>query len=161
MRPAAAALLFLAAGLPAAGPLLVVQSPGTLISFGNIDVYGSSVPVTVTLKNDSTAGAPLNITSITKTGQDAAQFVVVDATPYSNVAPGSSVTFSVTFTPKFYGPAACDLSIASDDPASPTTIQLTGTGLAGASPGGAGCGLLGLEVALLLGLRRARYWLKR
>lgn len=143
---------------------LVVDSPATPNNFVDQPLGTASTPVTVTVRNDVQPNvAPLNIGSIVKAGTDPTEFTVVDAAPYTNIASGSTVTFSVAFTPTRIGPATCTLQINSDDPGSPTLFVVTGNALPAPAPapsgggGGGGCGLSGLEaglVFLLLALRR-------
>src|SRR5207245_842106 len=73
----------------------------TSSAFGEQRVGTSSAAQTVTLTNSG--GAPLNLTSITVTGAQAADFAFAAGntcpTGAGSVAPGASCTISVSFTP--------------------------------------------------------------
>ena len=71
---------------------------------------------------------PLTINSITASGP----FSVSPAT--AQVQPGSQLTASVTFMPTGPGVATGTLTILSNDPHSPATVALTGTGQGLAAP---------------------------
>ncbi len=108
---------------PITGPSLSV-SPGT-IAFGGVDVGQTSSARTVTLTNNGTAD--VTITSITSTG---AAFTVNQSGTDLTLAPDESTTLTVTFSPTASGPATGTITIVSNSPNSPNTVNLTGTGLA-------------------------------
>jgi uncharacterized repeat protein (TIGR01451 family) len=100
--------------------------PGALVSpasldFGTEIVGTTSSAKTVTLTNNGTA--TLTLGSIAISG-DFDQINTCSAT----IAPGASCTFSVTFTPSAAGNRAGVLTINSDAPDAPHTVDLTGVG---------------------------------
>src|SRR3989442_8284503 len=111
------------------------RSPATLSAtsstFGNQRVGTSSAAQTVTLTNSG--GAPLNLTSITITGAQAADFDFAarntSPTRASSVAPGASCTISISFTPAATGARAATVNITDDAADSPQSVPLTGTGV--------------------------------
>src|SRR5437879_2413771 len=104
----------------------------TSSAFGEQRVGTTSPAQSVTLTNNG--GAPLNLTSITITGAQAADFgITADntcPTGAGSVAPGASCTISVSFTPLATGIRNATLNIVDDASGSPHTITLTGTGIA-------------------------------
>jgi hypothetical protein len=98
----------------------VTLSP-TSLNFPTQLVFTTSRPQTVTVTNSG--GGILNVTSITATG------------PFSQtntcntpLAPGSSCTITVAFSPTTKGILSGDVSITDNAPGSPQTVKLTGTG---------------------------------
>src|SRR2546422_665480 len=110
---------------PPTAPLSATSS-----AFGEQRVGTASPAQNVTLTNNG--GAPLNLTSITITGAQAADFgITADntcPTGAGSVAPGASCTISVSFTPLATGIRNATLNIVDDASGSPHTITLTGTG---------------------------------
>lgn len=75
---------------------------------------GPSAPQQVTITNDGTA--PLNISSISITGANAADFDITSpATMPSSLAPGQSVVVEVVFDPDTGGTKTASLTVVSDD----------------------------------------------
>src|SRR2546428_781114 len=103
----------------------------TSSAFGNQRVGTTSAAQNVTLTNNG--GAPLNLTSITITGAQAADFAFAagNTCPIgtSSVAPGASCTISVSFTPAGPGVRAAAVNITDDAAGSPHSVSLTGTGV--------------------------------
>jgi IPT/TIG domain-containing protein/ASPM-SPD-2-Hydin domain-containing protein len=85
---------------------------------------------TITISNTSPAGAQsLNITSVTPGGTNGTDFSVVP-TSASNIAPGSSQVFTVSFTPGAAGARSGTITFATNDPAHSTiVVPVCGTGL--------------------------------
>src|SRR3989442_1664013 len=85
----------------------------------------------VTLTNND--AAPLNLTSITITGAQAADFAFAAGntcpTGAGSVAPGASCTISISFTPAATGARAATVTITDDAPGSPHSVLLAGTGI--------------------------------
>src|SRR2546428_276524 len=83
-----------------------------------------------TLTNNG--GAPLNLTSITITGAQAADFAFAAGntcpTGAGSVAPGASCTISVSFTPAATGVRAATVNITDNAAGSPQRVSLSGTG---------------------------------
>jgi hypothetical protein len=96
----------------------------TSLNFGNQRVGTSSATRSVTLNN--TGNATLNISSVTVSPQYSVSGLVAPAT----VSAGGSLTFTVRFSPTTMGAATGSVTIVSDAPTSPSTVSLTGTGIA-------------------------------
>ncbi len=94
------------------------------VAFGNQRV-GTSRTQTVTLTNRGTS--TITISSITSTGSAAYSFTG-PALPLA-LAPNGTTTLDVTFAPTTRGSASGSISVVSDDPSSPTTLILSGTGV--------------------------------
>ena len=108
-------------------------SPGTK-DFGSITTNSSSSVQTFTLSNSGSAN--LLVSAMAVTGSDSGMFTLTSgdgtagscgATP--TIAPAGSCTVTATFTPTSVGAKAATLRIASNDPATPKDIALTGTGM--------------------------------
>src|SRR5437899_2878930 len=104
----------------------------TSSAFGEQRVGTTSPAQNVTLTNNG--GAPLNLTSITITGAQAADFAFAAGntcpTGAGSVAPGASCTISVSFTPLAPGARAAAVNITNDAVGSPQSVSLAGTGIA-------------------------------
>ncbi|QHN04823.1 choice-of-anchor D domain-containing protein [Granulicella sp. WH15] len=104
-------------------------APSFSLSSGELNFYtlvGSTSPAqTVTLTNTSTG--ILNIASITLTGANAADYILVNACP-ATLAASAHCTYSVTFKPSSIGTRTATLSIISNASSAPFTIPLTGVG---------------------------------
>ena len=101
----------------------------TSLAFGSLST-GQSSTLGVTLNNTGTA--PLTVSALTISG---AGFSLI-AAPQTRftIAVGSGQTISVQFAPTGAGPANGSLSIVSNDPASPATVSLSGTGTSSGTP---------------------------
>lgn len=99
----------------------LTASPMTL-SFGGVDVgAGSSKNITLT----NSGGTSITVSGITPTGSGVTTSgISLPAT----LATGASTTFTVQFAPAAAGNVSGTISIASNAPASPITVQVTGTG---------------------------------
>jgi hypothetical protein len=106
---------------PAPAPAIQV-SP---ISFGN-DVVGTNVSQALIIKNTGTA--TLTITQVTETGS--AFFTVSGFLLPVSVNAGQQTTITVAFLPTAVGPVTGNISIVSNAPSSPTSVSLTGAGVA-------------------------------
>jgi hypothetical protein len=106
---------------PIPGPNLFV-SPSS-VSYGRVPTDSTSEAATVTLTNIGTAA--VTISSITGSG---APFAVNTAGTDFTLDPGQSTTFTVTFSPTENGPATGTVSVVSNAPGSPLTINLSGVG---------------------------------
>jgi hypothetical protein len=97
------------------------------VSFGTVRVGRQSKPTTVTITN--TGAGSLHITSFTLQGNDTGDFLVGSTTcANATLAVAASCTVQVAFKPIATGSRSASLSIASDDPASPATVSLLGSG---------------------------------
>ena len=93
-------------------------------NFGSI-VSGLNSTKLFTVTNTGSASLTISQVSISATG-----YSVNGLTVPSTVAPGSSVSFSAVFAPTTTGSLSGTVSIASNAPNSPTTVALSGTGVA-------------------------------
>jgi hypothetical protein len=107
---------------PAPAPGIQV-SPAS-INFGNT-VVGSSLSQVLIITNTGTSTL-----SISQVGQSGAAFTVSGFSLPLNVNPGQQTTISVAFLPTAIGPASGNLSILSNAAGSPTSVGLSGTGIA-------------------------------
>ena len=96
----------------------------SIVSFGTVTV-GQTSSQTITLNNPGTAN--LNITQIAGPGTG---FGLNGLTLPLTLAPGKSTAFTVSFTPTSGTNSAGGLTLVSNAPTSPTTIPLSGNGLA-------------------------------
>ena len=94
------------------------------VSFGNVTL-GLTNTQTMTLSNPGSA--TLNVSQATVTG---AGFALSGLTLPLAIAPGQSSAFTVSFTPATASSATGSLSLVSNAPSSPTSIALSGTGVA-------------------------------
>jgi hypothetical protein len=94
------------------------------VSFGTVTV-GQTNSQTITLSNPGTAN--LNITQSAGPG---AGFGLTGLVLPLTLAPGKSTTFTMSFTPTSGTSSSSTLTLVSNAPNSPTTIPLSGTGLA-------------------------------
>src|SRR3989441_899360 len=103
----------------------------TSSAFGNQRVGTTSAAQNLTLTNNG--GTPLNLTSITITGAQAADFAFAAGntcpTGAGSVAPGASCTISISFTPAAIGARTATVTITDDAPGSPQSVSLAGTGI--------------------------------
>jgi hypothetical protein len=106
----------------AAAPAIQVSSSS--INFGNA-VVGSSLSQALIITNTGTA--TLTITQITESG---AAFRVSGYSLPLNVGAGQQSTINVAFMPASAGLASGNISILSNAPTSPTSVSLSGTGIA-------------------------------
>src|SRR5207245_2674908 len=104
----------------------------TSSAFGNQRVGTTSAAQNLTLTNNG--GTPLNLTSITITGAQAADFAFAAGntcpTGAGSVAPGASCTISISFSPAATGARTATVTITDDAPGSPQSVSLAGTGIA-------------------------------
>lgn len=107
---------------------------------------GSPQPVTVTNSSSGPYAGALTISSVTKTGANAADFVIsADSCTGTNAAPGATCTLQVAFKPLQAptcgangGTRSATLSVTDNAPGSPHSIPLSGTATSfcvGTAPG--------------------------
>jgi hypothetical protein len=106
------------------GTPAVTLSP-TSLTFPAQVVGTTSAPQVVTLTN--TGNGMLDITSLSLTGTDSAEFSQTN-TCGASVAAGGNCTVSVTFKPQHANAGNAALSISDNAPGSPQTVALTGIG---------------------------------
>src|SRR5947209_9607683 len=118
--------------LSGTGTVPAVTLSATSLAYGNQRVGTTSVGQNVTLTNND--AAPLNLTSITITGAQAADFAFAAGntcpTGAGSVAPGTSCTIGVSFTPAAPGARAAAVNITDDAAGGPQSVSLAGTGIA-------------------------------
>lgn len=101
----------------------------TALTFGSQAVGGTTTSQTVTLSNTGTG--PLSVTSASLVGTNQADFIrVSDACTGASVAPGSSCTVSVAFSPTARGARSATLRFTDNAAGSPRAVSLSGTGVA-------------------------------
>jgi hypothetical protein len=105
-------------------PAPAIQVNPTSINFGN-GVVGISLSQALIIKNTGTA--TLTITQVTATGS---AFSVSGFSLPLNVNAGQQTTITVAFLPTVIGSASGNISIVSNAPTSPTSVGLSGTGIA-------------------------------
>jgi hypothetical protein len=104
----------------------VTLSPSSL-SFANQPISVTSTTQVVTLTNGGTTA--LNISSLTMTGTNAADFAEVADTCGTSVAAGANCTIGVAFTPSTSKSESAFLAIADNGTGSPQTVSLSGSGI--------------------------------
>jgi hypothetical protein len=107
-----------------AAPAPKIQVSSTSVNFGNA-VVGSNLSQALIITNTGTA--TLSITQVTPTGS---AFSVSGFAPPLSVSPGQQTTITAAFTPTSVGAASGSISILSNAPTSPTSVALSGTGIA-------------------------------
>ena len=105
-------------------PAPAIQVSPTSINFGNA-VVGISLSQALIIRNTGTA--TLTISQVTATGS--ALSVSGFSLPL-NVSAGQQTTITVAFLPTVVGSASGNISIVSNAPTSPTSVGLSGTGIA-------------------------------
>ena len=103
-----------------------LSASASSLTFADQTVGSSSPTQTVSVTNGG--GAAAAISSVATTG-DFSQ----TNTCGSSLAPGASCTVSVSFTPTAAGNRTGSLTVASNDPAGPLTVALSGSGAAAGS----------------------------
>jgi len=107
-----------------AAPAPSIQVNPTSINFGN-DVVGTNLSQALIIRNTGTAA--LTITQVNPT---VSVFSVSGFSLPLNVAAGQQTTITVAFRPTTAGAVSGNLSMVSNAPGSPTSIGLSGTGVA-------------------------------
>ncbi len=103
----------------------VAQVSVNTIDFGSVFTGTTSAATSVSITN--VGNQTLQVSSIGFTGSNPADFGSTAAASYS-IAPSATETFDVTFTPATEGTRNANLTIISNDPASPANVSLGGTG---------------------------------
>jgi len=98
------------------------------VAFAATSVGTTSAPQAVTLTN--TGNIALDISSITISGDFAYSGCGFPLT----LAPGTSCTFSIAFSPQVNGAATGSIRVSSNGPGSPNVLPLSGTGVNGPQP---------------------------
>jgi hypothetical protein len=107
-----------------------IASAGSMTSFGTIRVGYASASTTVTIQN--TGNATLNLTGtpyVSIVGGNTSDFQIVSQPSANTIIGGSSLTFTVRFTPTATGARSSTFQIASNDSDEGTyTVNISGTG---------------------------------
>jgi hypothetical protein len=111
-----------------AAPVLCLNSGSTTFNFGSQLLTTTSAVQSITITN--CGSAPLNISSVSLTGFGTNDFSVTNTCTGGPIAPGNTCTVNVVFNPQVAGARQATLIIADDAVGSPTTLTLTGTGVA-------------------------------
>lgn len=140
--PGQALATVFANGIPGTSVMVVVPQPqsiaveqpaGTGVANGGSKAFASTLVAatqTLTFSVKNSGGLALNISGVSVTGGNAADFAVSTSGMSSSLSSGSSTTFTVSFTPSAAGARSTTLQIISDDSVAPTySISLSGTGL--------------------------------
>lgn len=102
-------------------------SPSNGLTFTGIQPMQTlSSPQTLTVMNAGTG--PLQISSLTFAGNAPGDFLVSSNGCMGQIAAGASCTLGVNFAPQAPGNRTARLQIASNDPNSPASVPLAGTG---------------------------------
>jgi hypothetical protein len=97
------------------------------LTFGRVRVGRQSAAASITLTNSGNGA--LLVGAVSLQGQDPADFAIAsNSCTGAALAPGATCSMAVVFQPAASGTRAATLTIASDDPASPSTVPLAGTG---------------------------------
>jgi hypothetical protein len=105
---------------------VAVGAPGSVAFPGTQPQQTLSAPQTLTITNTGTA--PLEISSLTFAGSDPQDFLVASDGCLGQIAATASCTLRLSFAPQAQGSRQATLQIASNDPASPASVPLSGTG---------------------------------
>ena len=121
--PASPSFVSVSGNAPAPKLNLILADSG---SFGNVCV-GCFRDEPLTLSNSGKC--TLTVTSITSTSSE---FLVPEVLFYPlTIAPGNSLQIPIRFQPASFGPQSGVITVASDDPASPAIITVTGNAPSG------------------------------
>jgi hypothetical protein len=113
-------------GLAAATPVATI-TPASPVMFPSSPQGTATAPVTVTVTN--TGNATLNITTVTITGVNAADFAAATNTCNgAALAANATCTVGVVFTPSAVGLRTATFQVADNAAGSPQSATLTGTG---------------------------------
>ena len=124
-------------GTGTAPPAPVVGLSTNVLVFPNTTINANSLPAPITITNIGSSALILGTASLA--GANPVDFVIagdscsgVTLTPAP--AAGSSCTLSVSFGPTLLGTRSANLSIPSNAAGSPSSVSLSGTGLAAPAP---------------------------
>jgi hypothetical protein len=104
---------------------LVRVSPSRL-SYGSQPQGTLSAPQTLTVSNNG--AAPLQISGLTFGGADPQDFLIASNGCLGQIPASASCTVGVSFAPQGQAVRSATLQIASNDPATPASLPLAGTG---------------------------------
>jgi hypothetical protein len=107
-------------------PTISVAAPGSLTFSATQPLETVSPPQTATITN--IGSQPISITGLTFTGTDPGDFFIGSDGCLGPIAGGASCSLTVNFAPHATGSRTAALQIASNDPNSPASVSLSGTG---------------------------------
>ena len=98
------------------------------VSFGNV---AASAPQTITETLTNNGSSTVNISTTSISGSDQGDFSLSnDSCQNAAVAPNNTCSVDVTFQPRSTNSESASLDITDDDPSSPQSVPLSGTGVA-------------------------------
>src|SRR5258705_10626160 len=109
---------------PAGSPAVLSASLSSM-TFGNV-LVGSNTSQTITLANSGTSSV-----TISKAVVSGAGFSITGLSVPSTISAGQNISFTAKVSPTSSGAVSGTVSIASNAPSSPLTINLIGTGTLG------------------------------
>src|SRR5690348_1194912 len=127
------ALAALAVALASAGSGAMAISSGVFtaspdnVAFGHV---AASSPQTITEMLTNGGNSTVTISSDSLSGPDQGDFALSNDTCQQAINAGDSCSIHITFTPSTTGSESASLDIVDDDPSSPQSVPLTGTGVA-------------------------------
>jgi Abnormal spindle-like microcephaly-assoc'd, ASPM-SPD-2-Hydin len=127
------ALATLAVALASSGPGASAISTGVFtaapdnVAFGHV---AASAPQTITETLTNGGNATVTISSDSLSGPDHGDFSLGNDSCHGGVDPGQTCSVDITFTPSTNGSETASLDITDDDPSSPQSVPLSGTGVA-------------------------------
>ena len=108
-------------------------TPAVPLAFGDVITGVVSAPKTITVTNNG--AAVLNVGPVTLGGTDPGQFAIgANSCSAAVLGPTGACTIDVTFEPTIDGVYSATVSIAHNGAGSPSTVDLTGTGIPGVVP---------------------------
>ena len=114
------------------------QPSTTNLSFATQPESSVSDPQVLTITNKAEATRPLEVSGLVFGGADPGDFLIGSSSCGGAIAPGQSCQATVRFVPQATGPRSAQLEVLSNDPASPTIIEVSGTGAPGDESGPVG-----------------------
>ena len=123
----------LSGGNGSGGASPAVTLSAASLSFGNQTIGTTSTGKTITLQNTGTSY--LAVSGMTISGVNAGDFLL-SGTCGATVASGASCSVVVSFKPTVVADETASILISGNQPASPSTVSLSGTGTAAVTSGG-------------------------
>jgi hypothetical protein len=133
---AAAPIVVVVVGTASAGSARATSGPAVALSpasltFASRDVGTTSPPQSITVTNTGTANLFINSSAVPNT----LDFTIVDdQCSGTTLAPGTSCSDAITFSPSAAGTRSAKFTVTDNAPNSPQTAPLTGTGAGGTPP---------------------------
>ena len=111
-----------------AAPVLCLSSSSSTFNFGSQLLTTTSAVQSLTITN--CGSATLNITNVSVAGFGSNDFSVTQTCTGGSIAPGNNCTLNITFNPQVAGTRLATVVITDDAAGSPTTLSLSGVGIA-------------------------------